>query len=79
MIKDIKVGDTVMVECSSGLGSGGPDKITRIKTKYNEDTGKPYKVICCGRHEFDARSGSAITPPTMYYISHKIVPRKKKL
>jgi hypothetical protein len=72
-LKNIKVGDKVAVECYTSMGTGGTDKVTRIKTKYNEDTGKPYKVICCGKHEFSAKTGDALTPPTMYYISHKIV------
>jgi len=64
----MKVGDEVMIECTSGMGSGGPDKITKITTKYDEDTGKPYKVIWCGNHGFHAGHKRAITPPLAYYI-----------
>jgi hypothetical protein len=63
-----KIGYMVQIDCMSGLGTGGPEKITNIKTKYNEYTGKPYKVICFGDHEFDAVSGIALTPPYSYYI-----------
>lgn len=69
MKKALKVGDTVMIECDSGLGSGGgPSKITKITTKYNENTGKPYKVLWCGDHGFKAKGGWAITSPFAYYI-----------
>jgi len=63
-----KVGDSVYIECYTSMGSGGNDKVTKITKKYDEDTGKPYNVIWCGSHGFDARSGDAITEPYMYYI-----------
>ena len=69
MNKALKVGNTVMIECESALGSGGPSKITKITTKYDENTGKPYKVLWCGNHGFEAKSGNAITPPFAYYIT----------
>ncbi len=68
----VKVGDKLMIECNSAMGTGGPEIVTRIKTKYNRDTGKPYKVICCEKHKFYARSGRAKTPPTEYHISGKL-------
>jgi hypothetical protein len=74
MWEKLKVGDRVIIECYTSMGDSGQETITKIKTKYNEDTGKPYKVICCGDREFDARSGAATTPPTMYYISGKVKP-----
>ena len=65
----IKVGDEVNVECYSALGSGGKATVKEIKTKYNEDNGKPYKVIVIDDgQEFSAEGGEALTPPTMYYI-----------
>ena len=63
-----KVGDMVRVECYTNMGTGGHEKVTKITKKYDEDTGKPYKVLWCGKRGFDARNGDAITPPTMYYI-----------
>ena len=67
-----KVGDTVMIECYTSMGSGGKAKVTAIKTRYNEKTGKPYKVICCGKRWFRASDGDAMNEPTMYYISHVV-------
>lgn len=67
MIKD-KVGDKIMVECFTGMGTGGIEKITKITTKYDEDTGKPYKVIWCGKHMFHGITGKALNSPTFYYI-----------
>lgn len=71
----LKVGDTVMIECDSTLGTGGPSKITKITTKYNENTGKPYKVLWCGNRGFRAKNGRAITAPFAYCI----YPDKKQL
>jgi len=64
-----KVGDKVLIECYTSMGTGGKEKVTKITTKYNENTGKPYKVIWFGSHGFSAKTGEAITPPTMYYIN----------
>ncbi len=66
---NVKVGDIVNVECYTGMGTGGPEKVTKITKKYNEHTGEPYEVIWCDDHGFEAKNGHAITPPTMYYIS----------
>ena len=70
---ELKVGDVVTIACVSGLGTGGLVIVTDIKTKYDEDSGEPYKVIVCGSSEYLARDGSAITPPLAYYIYSKIV------
>jgi len=66
---DIEAGDVVYIDGDSGFCQGGYEVVTETKTKYDENTGEPYKVICCEKHEFDARSGMAITPPLAYYIS----------
>jgi hypothetical protein len=68
MNETLKVGDVVQIECDSALGTGGPSKITKITTKYDEDTGKPYKVLWCGNRGFSAKHGYAITSPFAYYI-----------
>ena len=65
----VKVGDYVLTEGMTSMAQdGGYERVSKIKTKYNEDTGKPYKVICCKGWEFDSRNGYAITSPTIYYI-----------
>lgn len=66
--KELQIGDEVTVECQSALGSGSKRKITDIKTKYDEDTGIPYKVYATCDHRFDGRNGWALNPPTAYYI-----------
>lgn len=70
---NIKVGDEVYVGCytSMGASSEGNQKVTELKTKYDEDTGEPYTVICLGDHKFDGRNGGAMNSPTMYYIDDK--------
>lgn len=68
-MRKLKVGDKVMIECDSALGTGGPSKITKVTTKYNENTGKPYKVVWCGNRGFSAKTGQALTPPFAYSIS----------
>jgi hypothetical protein len=63
-----KIGDTVMIECQSALGTGGPAKITKITTRYDENTGKPYKTLWCGKRGFSAKTGYAVTAPFAYFI-----------
>jgi len=70
--ENLSVGDKVYVECYSGMGTGGESTITNIKTKFDEDTGEPYPVICCGDHEFHGKEGYALTPPTMYFITDEV-------
>lgn len=68
-----KVGDRVLVECTSGLETGNENTVIEIKTKYTEDMGEPYPVIVLeNNHEFDGDTLSALTPPYTYYIRHKI-------
>jgi len=75
MIK-AKVGDKVMIECRSGLGSGGPSKVTKVtkETMAVEKNGdmvtktKEIRAIWCDKRAFDAKSGIALNPPWMYYI-----------
>jgi len=67
-LSNLKVGDVVRVECDSGLGSGGNNILTDITTKYDEDTGEPYKLLWFDEHAFDGRTGRAYNPPTAYYL-----------
>lgn len=66
---DIGVNDTIYVDGDSSFCTGGYEEVTEIKTKYDEDTGEPYRVICTKDQKFDGRSGLAITPPLAYYIT----------
>jgi len=66
---DIAVGDVINIACETSFGNDHKGEVTDIKSRFDEITGRPYNIICCGSHEFDSRSGYAITSPTMYYIS----------
>lgn len=68
MIKS-KVGDKVAVECLTSMGQDSEETITKITTKYDENTGKPYKVIWCGERAFYSTHGGAFNPPMFYCIS----------
>lgn len=69
--EELKVGDKVDIACMTGLGTGGVEEVTEIKTRYREDNGEPYGVIVCGESEYLAQDGSAITPPYAYYIARR--------
>ncbi len=71
-LSDVGVGDYVITECFTSMGTGGKSKVTEIKVKYDEDTGEGYNVICCGTHHFDGRDGVAMNAPTMYYIAERV-------
>jgi len=69
---NVITGDYVYIEPNSGFGDAGTERVTDIITKYDEDTGKPYKVICFKNHKFDARDGYAVSPPYGYHLSHVV-------
>ena len=65
------VGDTVYKECYSSMGasSTGNETITKISFKYDEDTGKKYKVIHTKCGTWDSRTGDSISnKSSMFYI-----------
>jgi len=64
---DIQEGDDIFID-DDVFPHGRYGTVTETKFKYDENTGESYKVICCGDHEFDARSGLSITP-LGYFIS----------
>ena len=66
---DIQVGDTINIDGDSSFCTPSTAEVTEIKTKYDENDGHAYRVICCGSHEFHGESGLAMTTPTAYYIS----------
>jgi hypothetical protein len=66
--KELQIGDEVTVQGQSSFCSTSKSKITDIQTKYDENTGVPYKVYITGDHRFDGRNGWALNPPTAYYI-----------
>lgn len=69
-INELNIGDMVYHDGDSSFCTLSEMKITDIKTKYNPDTGKPYKVIVCGKFEFDGENGDALDN-LFYYIKPK--------
>lgn len=67
---NVRTGNVCHIEPNTGFGDAGDEKVTDTVTKYDQDTGKPYKVICFGNWKFDARDGCPMTPPYAYHISH---------
>lgn len=73
--KDAKPGMYAYVDGESSFCEGGYELITDIKTKYNEDTGEPYKVIVTEDGTYRGDNGYAITAPSaysIYFITDKI-------
>lgn len=67
-LKDAQVGDIAYVDGYSGFCYGSDELITSIITKYNPNTGEPYKVICCGRYHYRMSDGQAINEALAYKI-----------
>ena len=65
----VRKGDRVYADGMGGFIHPEWKVVTNVTTQYNQKTGKPYKVIHCGSHQFDSRNGAALTPPMAYYIS----------
>jgi len=66
----LKVGDKILVGGDSGFCNDDEETITKIYKKYDENTGKPYNVICCGDWEFSGKEGcgGAMNYARAYYI-----------
>jgi len=64
-LKDIKVGDKIQVDSSSGMASGGESKVTKVTKDY----------IFADEEVFDRKTGFDIEHP-IYYIAYKITRRK---
>lgn len=68
-MKTLEIGDTVNIDGQSSFCQPSTTVIIDIKTKYDEETGAPYKVyVTTGNHRFDGRNGWALNPPTAYYM-----------
>jgi hypothetical protein len=58
----IKKGDTVYIECLSGVGSGGESTIKEVTDQY----------VWCNNGLFNRETGLAAAPPWAYAIISKI-------
>ncbi len=76
----LQVGDKVMVECNSGMASGGESTVTKLSEEYISEDVDGYivhkaekrSVIWFGGHAFDAVAGHALNKPTEYYMAYVI-------
>ncbi len=69
-VDELVIGDIVYHDGDSSFCTMSEMKVTNIKFKFNEDTGDPYKVICCGKLEFDGITGESLDNQ-FYYIEPK--------
>lgn len=77
-LDNIRAGDEVMVECDSGMGTGGIEKVTMLSLENiaNEIDGdiilsrENVPTVWCGNRAFSKRTGRALNEPTAYFISH---------
>lgn len=68
-LKDLEVGNKVWCGGDSGFCRSDIAKVEKIEWKFDEYTGKKYKVIVLsGSRKFDSRDGSPMTPPKAYYL-----------
>jgi hypothetical protein len=67
--KEAEVNDKVFCTGDSGFCDPSYEKVSKITQKYDEDTGKPYRIIHYGKQMFDGRDGCAINSPMAYYLA----------
>lgn len=65
---EVRVGDYAYIDGYSSFCDGYKDRITAIKTRYDEKTGESYEVIVCGEDEYRKDDGSTIKGATAYSI-----------
>lgn len=66
--EETRIGDYAMIDGFSGFCKGSYNKITDILMRYDETTGEPYKVVCCGDKWFHFDSGWCIRGASAYKI-----------
>mgnify|MGYP006991635973 CR=1 FL=1 len=66
--EEAKIGDYAKVDGFSGFCQCSYNKITDILTRYDETTGKPYKVVCCGDNWYHFDSGWCVRGASAYKI-----------
>ena len=68
-ISDVKIGDYIAIDGDSSFCHFSHCEITKIKTKYDEDTGHPYKLLIDeDDYEWNSSSGLCRNGLGMYYI-----------
>lgn len=68
-LENLEIGDRVIHTGDSSFCHTSEEEITDVTIKYDENTGKPFKVLHIGGgQKFDSRSGSPLSPPWAYYI-----------
>jgi hypothetical protein len=76
-MNQLKIGDEITVAGDSGFCDSGKAKITKVKTKHDEDSGNTYTIYYAADQWFDGRTGWAITSPLAYYIQEVLDGRVK--
>jgi hypothetical protein len=68
-VSDVKVGDYIAIDGDSSFCHFSHCEITKIKTKYNEDTGKQYKLLIDeDDYEWNSSTGYCRNGLGAYYI-----------
>lgn len=67
---EVVVGDYAYIDGYSGFCYGSYEQITDIVTRYDEITGKPYKVVVCGKGHYRFDDGWCINGAMAYSIFH---------
>jgi hypothetical protein len=68
-ISDVKVGDYIAIDGDSSFCHFGYHLIGKVKTKYNEDTGKQYKLLIDeDNYEWNSSTGYCRNGLGAYYI-----------
>jgi hypothetical protein len=68
-LKQLEKGDKVYVDGYTSFCDPYTGEVSETTFRYDQLTGEKYKVIIIDGHMFDSRDGSAMNPPTMYYLS----------
>ncbi len=67
-LKDLEKGNKVWCGGDSGFCYDDILQVKDVTYKFDKNTGVKYKVIHTSSQIFDSRNGSALEPPTAYYI-----------
>lgn len=81
MIKEAKYkkGRKVYVDCDTGMGTGGPSKISEVGVRYDKMTGEKYFVYLIDKRWWNENGGCDSNPAFMYSVDYDYFERKERI
>lgn len=69
-LTELEINDKVWCDGDSSFCTVSKETIRKVTYQFDEQSGEKYKVLWIDEsRKFDSRDGSAMSPPTAYYLT----------